>query len=70
VRGGLLYVSPVLKEVTRTGLDWPIWIDHPEGLMNTTLRKWWVLSPHHYLVDGLSGEFPITTRACPIRFST
>ncbi len=56
---GLLYVSPVLKDVARTGLDWPIWIDHPEGLMNTTLGKWWVLPPHHYLVDGGSGEFPI-----------
>ena len=56
---GLLYVSPVLKDVARTGLDWPIWIDHPEGLMNTSLGKWWVLPPHHYLVDGSSGEFPI-----------
>ena len=56
---GLLYVSPVLKDVVRTGLDWPIWIDHPEGLMNTSLGKWWVLPPHHYLVDGSSGEFPI-----------
>ena len=27
--------------------------------MNTSLGKWWVLPPHHYLVDGLSGEFPI-----------
>ena len=56
---GLLYVSPVLKDVVRKGLDWPIWIDHPEGLMNTSLGKWWVLPPHLYLVDGLSGEFPI-----------
>ena len=56
---GLLYVSPVLKDVARTGLDWLIWIDHPEGLMNTSLGKWWVLPPHHYLVDGSSGEFPI-----------
>ena len=56
---GLLYVSPVLKDVARTGLDWPIWIDHPEGLMDTSLGKWWVLPPHHYLVDGSSGEFPI-----------
>ncbi len=56
---GLLYVSPVLKDVVRTGLDWPIWIDHPEGLMNTSLGRWWVLPPHHYLVDGASGEFPI-----------
>jgi hypothetical protein len=56
---GLLYVSPVLKDVARTGLDWPIWIDHPEGLMNTSLGKWWVLPPHLYLVDGSSGEFPI-----------
>jgi hypothetical protein len=56
---GLLYVSPILKDVVRTGLDWPIWIDHPEGLMDTSLGKWWVLSPHRYLVDGSSGEFPI-----------
>ena len=56
---GLLYVSPVLKDVARTGLDWPIWIDHPEGLIHTNYGKWWVLPPHHYLVDGSSGEFPI-----------
>ena len=56
---GLLDVGPVLKDVARTGLDWPIWIEHPEGLMDTSLGKWWVLPPHHYLVDGSSGEFPI-----------
>lgn len=56
---GLLYVSPVLKDVARTGLNWPIWIDHPEGLIHTNVGKWWVLSPHHYAVDGSSGEFPI-----------
>ena len=56
---GLLYVSPVLEDVARTGLDWPIWIDHPEGLIHTNYGKWWVLPPHHYLVDGSSGEFPI-----------
>ena len=56
---GLLYVSPVLTDVARTGLDWPIWIDHPEGLIHTNYGKWWVLAPHHYLVDGSSGEFPI-----------
>jgi hypothetical protein len=56
---GLLYVSPVLKDVARTGLDWPIWIDHPEGLIHTSVGKWWVLSPHRYAVDGSSGEFPI-----------
>ena len=56
---GLLYVSPVLKHVARQGLDWPIWIDHPEGLIHTNYGKWWVLPPHHYLVDGSSGEFPI-----------
>ncbi len=56
---GLLYVSPVLQDVARTGLDWPIWIDHPEGLIHTNYGKWWVLPPHRYLVDGSSGEFPI-----------
>jgi len=56
---GLLYLSPVLKDLARTGLDWPIWIDHPEGLIHTNYGKWWVLPPHHYLVDGSSGEFPI-----------
>ena len=56
---GLLYVSPVLKDVLHTGLDWPIWIDHPEGLIHTNVGRWWVLPPHHYLVDGSSGEFPI-----------
>jgi hypothetical protein len=56
---GLLYFSVVPEGVLRTGLDWPVWIDHPEGLMNTTLGRWWVLPPHRYLVDGASGEFPI-----------
>jgi len=55
----LLYVSPVLPDVARTGLDWPIWIDHPEGFIHTNYGKWWALSPHRYLVDGSSGEFPI-----------
>ena len=56
---GLLYVSPVLKDVSRTGLDWPIWLDHPEGVSLTTYGKWWVLPPHKYLSDGSSGEFPV-----------
>ena len=56
---GLLYLSPVLKDVARTGLDWPIWVDHPEGLMNTSYGKWLALAPHRYLVDGSTGEFPI-----------
>src|SRR6185436_1991013 len=55
----LLYGSPVLPDVARTGLDWPIWIDHPEGFIHTNYGKWWALSPHRYLVDGSSGEFPI-----------
>ena len=55
----LLYVRPVLGDVLRTGLGWPIWVDHPEGLIHTNAGKWWVLPPHHYLVDGSSGEFPI-----------
>ncbi len=57
----LLYVSPVLRDVVRTGLDWPIWLNHPEGVSLTTYGKWWVLPPHHYLSDGSSGEFPIYT---------
>jgi hypothetical protein len=56
---GLLYVSPVLTDVSRTGLDWPIWLDHPEGVSLTTYGKWWVLPPHKYLSDGSSGEFPV-----------
>lgn len=56
---GLLYVSPVLKDVLRSGLDWPIWIDHPEGLSLTTYGKWWVLPPHKYLSDGSSGDFVV-----------
>jgi hypothetical protein len=56
---GLLYVSPVLKNVARTGLDWPIFLDHPEGLIHTNVGKWWVLPPHRYAVDANSGEFPI-----------
>jgi hypothetical protein len=55
---GLLYVSPVLKDVVRTGLDWPIWIDHPEGLIHTNAGKWLVAPPHRYFVEGASGEFP------------
>ena len=55
----LLYLSPVLPDVARTGLDWPIWIDHPEGLIHTNYGKWWALPPHSYSVDGSSGEFPI-----------
>lgn len=55
---GLLYVSPVLKDVLRTGLDWPIWIDHPEGLIHTNTGKWLVAPPHRPFVEGASGEFP------------
>jgi hypothetical protein len=57
----LLYVSPVLRDVLRSGLDWPIWLNHPEGVSQTTYGKWWVLPPHHYLSDGSSGEFPVYT---------
>ncbi len=56
---GLLYVSPVLKDVARTGLDWPIWIDHPEGVIHTNTGKWLVAPPHRHFVDGNTGEFPI-----------
>ncbi len=55
---GLLYVSPVVKDVRRTGLDWPIWIDHPEGLIHTNTGKWLVAPPHRPFVEGASGEFP------------
>jgi len=55
---GLLYVSPVLKDVLRTGLDWPIWIDHPEGLIHTNTGKWLVTLPHRPFVEGQTGEFP------------
>jgi hypothetical protein len=55
---GLLYLSPVLKDVLRTGLDWPIWIDHPEGLIHTNTGKWLVAAPHRPFVEGASGEFP------------
>jgi hypothetical protein len=57
----LLYVSPVMRDVLRRGLDWPIWLNHPEGVSQTTNGKWWVLPPHHYLSDGSSGEFPTYT---------
>lgn len=56
---GLLYVSPVLKDVARTGLDWPVWIDHPEGLIHTNAGKWLVSAPHRYFVDGNTGAFPM-----------
>jgi hypothetical protein len=56
---GLLYVIPVLEDVARTGLDWPIWVDHPEALIHTNYGKWLALAPHRYLVDGQTGEFPI-----------
>lgn len=54
----LLYASPVLPGVWRTGLDWPIWIDHPEGLIHTNTGKWLMAAPHRVFVDGASGEFP------------
>ena len=55
---GLLYVSPVIRDVGRTGLDWPIWIDHPEGLIHTNAGKWLVKPPHRPFTDGNTGEFP------------
>jgi hypothetical protein len=55
---GLLYVSPVLPDLLRTGLDWPIWIDHPEGLIHTNTGKWLLAPPHAAFVEGASGEFP------------
>src|SRR5262245_13644540 len=55
---GALYVSPVLSDVLRTGLDWPLWIDHPEGLIHTNTGKWLVAAPHAAFVEGASGEFP------------
>jgi len=55
---GLLYASPVLNDVLRTGLDWPIWLDHPEGLIHTNTGKWLVAPPHAAFVEGASGEFP------------
>ena len=56
---GLLYVSPVLKDVVRTGLDWPIWIDHPEGLMNTTPGQVVGAAASPLPRRRVSGEFPI-----------
>ena len=55
---GLMYVGPVLRGVSRTGLDWPIWIDHPEGLIHTNAGKWLVAPPHRPFTDGNTGEFP------------
>ena len=55
----LLYLSPVAGLVARRGLDWPIYINHPEGLCDTSLGKWLAMSPHRPLVDGSSGEFPV-----------
>jgi hypothetical protein len=55
---GLLYASPALPHVARRGLRWPIWIDHPEGLIHTNTGKWLVAPPHRYMVEGASGEFP------------
>lgn len=54
-----LYFAPVAPEVARRGLGWPIWIQHPEGLCDTTIGKWWFVAPHRPQVDGSSGEFPI-----------
>ena len=48
----------MLPDVRRTGLDWPIWIDHPEGLIHTNTGKWLVAPPHRFFVEGASGEFP------------
>jgi len=55
----LLYFAPVSRDVFRLGLAWPIWIDHAEGLCDTSIGRWLVLPPHQPLVDGSSGEFPI-----------
>ncbi len=55
---GLLSVSPVLRDVARTGLDWPIWLDHPEGVIHTNAGKWLVKPPHRPFTDGNTGEFP------------
>ena len=55
----LVYVAPVARDVARHGLRWPIWIQHPEGLCDTTIGKWWFVAPHQPQVDGSSGEFPI-----------
>jgi hypothetical protein len=55
----LLYFAPVARDVAQLGLGWPIWIQHPEGLCDTTYGKWWAMPPHRALVDGSSGEFPI-----------
>jgi hypothetical protein len=55
----LLYFAPVARDVFRLGLGWPIWIDHAEGLCDTSIGRWLVLPPHQPLVDGSSGEFPI-----------
>jgi hypothetical protein len=54
-----LYFAPVARDVARHGLGWPIWIQHPEGLCDTTIGKWLFVAPHHAQVDGSSGEFPI-----------
>lgn len=54
---GLLYASPFLPEVLRKGMTWPIRLTG-EGPSLSTYGKWWVYSPHHFMVDGFSGEFP------------
>jgi hypothetical protein len=56
-----LYVSPVLGDVLQKGLEWPIWLDHKEGVAMTSYGKWWVMAPHNFLSDGSSGEFPVFT---------
>jgi hypothetical protein len=55
---GLLYASALPLDAARGGLDQPIWIDHPEGLIHTNTGKWLVAPPHRYMVEGGSGEFP------------
>ena len=55
----LLYVSPVLQDAVRLGLDWPIRLHHLEGTSLTNLGKWWVMPPHRYLSDGLNDEFRV-----------
>ncbi len=56
-----LYVSPVVGDAIQKGLEWPIWLDHKEGVALTSFGKWWVMPPHRYLSDGSSGEFPVYT---------
>jgi len=55
----LIYLYPVWKTGAFSHpIDWPTTV-HAEGVSLTTYGKWFFEYPHHFLVDGFSGDFPV-----------